>query len=53
MQNKWMELFPTIVSMANTIKVISSGMLGGHSGALQLVHNELKTIIYLFFFKKN
>ncbi|KAI9087360.1 hypothetical protein K1719_030680 [Acacia pycnantha] len=42
--NKWMELFPTIVSMSTTIKVISSGMLGGHSGALQLMYGELQVL---------
>ncbi|KAB5524278.1 hypothetical protein DKX38_022027 [Salix brachista] len=34
--NKWIESFPTIVSVAKTIEVISSGMLGSHSGSLQL-----------------
>ena len=37
LQNKWVESFPTIVSVAKTIEVISSGMLGSHSGSLQLV----------------
>lgn len=32
-----MELFPAIVSRERTIEVISSGMLGSHSGSLQLV----------------
>lgn len=36
-QTKWTELFPTIVSIARTIEVISTGMLGSHSGSLQLV----------------
>ncbi|KAF3438347.1 hypothetical protein FNV43_RR21109 [Rhamnella rubrinervis] len=39
--NKWMELFPTIVSMARTVEVISSGMLGSHSGSLLLMHEEM------------
>ncbi|MED6150818.1 Homeobox-leucine zipper protein hdg11 [Stylosanthes scabra] len=34
--SKWMELFPTIVTAARTIEVISTGMMGGHSGSLQL-----------------
>ncbi|KAI4352042.1 hypothetical protein L6164_006330 [Bauhinia variegata] len=42
--NKWMELFPTIISMARTIEVISSGMLGGHSGSLQLMYGELQVL---------
>ncbi|XP_009355964.2 homeobox-leucine zipper protein HDG11 [Pyrus x bretschneideri] len=42
--NKFGELFPTIVSMARTIEVISSGMLGSHSGSLQLMYNELQVL---------
>lgn len=34
---KWMELFPTIVSRAKTVQVISSGVAGHASGSLQLV----------------
>ncbi|XP_068309435.1 homeobox-leucine zipper protein HDG11-like [Pyrus communis] len=41
--NKFAELFPTIVSMARIIEVISSGMLGGH-GSLQLMYNELQVL---------
>ncbi|XP_075482634.1 homeobox-leucine zipper protein HDG11-like [Primulina tabacum] len=42
--NKWVELFPTIVSRARTIEVISSGMLGGRSGTLQLMCEELQVL---------
>ncbi|KDP45798.1 hypothetical protein JCGZ_17405 [Jatropha curcas] len=42
--NKWVELFPTIVSMSKTLEVISSGMLGSHSGALQLMYEELQVL---------
>ncbi|KAH7549461.1 hypothetical protein JRO89_XS13G0035600 [Xanthoceras sorbifolium] len=42
--NKWVELFPTIVSMAKSIEVISSGMLGSHSGSLQLMYEELQVL---------
>ncbi|KAJ9678138.1 hypothetical protein PVL29_022892 [Vitis rotundifolia] len=42
--NKWMELFPTIVSMARTLEVLSSGMMGGHSGSLQLMYGELQVL---------
>ncbi|CAN6577733.1 unnamed protein product [Malus baccata var. baccata] len=42
--NKFGELFPTIVSIARTIEVISSGMLGSHSGSLQLMYNELQVL---------
>lgn len=41
---KWVELFPTIVSMARTIEVISSGVLGSHCGTLQLMHEELQVL---------
>ncbi|TKY61115.1 Homeobox-leucine zipper protein HDG11 [Spatholobus suberectus] len=42
--NKWTELFPTIVSAARTIQVISSGMMGGCSGSLQLMYEELQVL---------
>ncbi|KAL2533075.1 Homeobox-leucine zipper protein HDG11 [Abeliophyllum distichum] len=42
--NKWMELFPTIVSRARTVEVISPGMLGSLSGALQLMYEELQVL---------
>ncbi|GMI99485.1 homeodomain GLABROUS 11, HOMEODOMAIN GLABROUS 11, ENHANCED DROUGHT TOLERANCE 1 [Hibiscus trionum] len=42
--NKWVELFPTIVSIAKTIEVISAGMLGTHSGSLQLMYEELQVL---------
>ncbi|KAL7115458.1 hypothetical protein ACP275_04G184900 [Erythranthe tilingii] len=42
--NKWMELFPTIVSRARIIEVISSGMMGSHSGTLQLMYEELQVL---------
>ncbi|KAK0587806.1 hypothetical protein LWI29_029186 [Acer saccharum] len=43
--NKWVELFPTIVSMAKTIEVITSGMMGSsHSGSLQLMYEELQVL---------
>ncbi|CAI9113299.1 OLC1v1013872C1 [Oldenlandia corymbosa var. corymbosa] len=42
--NKWVELFPTIVSRARTIDVISSGILGNHSGTLQLMYEELQVL---------
>ncbi|MBA0719054.1 hypothetical protein Golax_006762, partial [Gossypium laxum] len=41
---KWVELFPTIVSIAKTIEVISPGMLGTHSGSLQLMYEELQVL---------
>lgn len=37
LQNKWMELFPTIISKARTIEVLAPGMAGNRSGSLQLV----------------
>ncbi|KAG8661323.1 hypothetical protein MANES_02G224400v8 [Manihot esculenta] len=42
--NKWVELFPTIVSTAKTLEVISSGMMASHSGSLQLMYEELQVL---------
>ncbi|XP_039046407.1 homeobox-leucine zipper protein HDG11-like [Hibiscus syriacus] len=42
--NKWVELFPTIVSIAKTIEVIPSGMMGTHNGSLQLMYEELQVL---------
>ncbi|RZB95471.1 Homeobox-leucine zipper protein HDG11 isoform K [Glycine soja] len=42
--NKWIQLFPTIVSVARTIQVISSGMMGSCSGSLQLMYQELQVL---------
>ncbi|KAI3454339.1 hypothetical protein Pfo_011002 [Paulownia fortunei] len=42
--NKWVDLFPTIVSRARTIEVISSGMLGSQSGTLQLMYQESQVL---------
>ncbi|XP_022889938.1 homeobox-leucine zipper protein HDG11-like [Olea europaea var. sylvestris] len=42
--SKWMELFPTIVSRAITIDVISPGMLGSQIGTLQLMYEELQVL---------
>ncbi|CAN0902220.1 Homeobox-leucine zipper protein HDG11 [Linum grandiflorum] len=42
--NKWMELFPTIVSMARTIEVLTPGMMGAYNGCLQLMYEELQVL---------
>ncbi|XP_010268322.1 PREDICTED: homeobox-leucine zipper protein HDG11-like isoform X2 [Nelumbo nucifera] len=42
--NKWVELFPTIVSKARTVEVLSSGMIGNRSGSLQLIYAELQVL---------
>ncbi|KAL1823607.1 hypothetical protein ACET3Z_010385 [Daucus carota] len=42
--NKWVELFPTIVSRAATIEVISSERMGSQSGSLQLMYQELQVL---------
>ncbi|KAG8388503.1 hypothetical protein BUALT_Bualt02G0132400 [Buddleja alternifolia] len=41
---KYVELFPAIVSRAQTIEVISPGMLPSQSGTLQLMHEELQLL---------
>ncbi|XP_058085667.1 homeobox-leucine zipper protein ROC3 [Magnolia sinica] len=42
--NKWMELFPSIVSRAKTIQVITPGITGHGSGSLQLMYGELQVL---------
>ncbi|KAK4270635.1 hypothetical protein QN277_019418 [Acacia crassicarpa] len=39
--DKWVNLFPTIVGKASTVKVLQPGALGSRNGALQLMHEEL------------
>ncbi|KVI07878.1 Homeobox, conserved site-containing protein [Cynara cardunculus var. scolymus] len=41
---KWADLFPTIVSKARTIEVISSGVFGDQSRSLQLMYEELQVV---------
>ncbi|XP_038725108.1 homeobox-leucine zipper protein HDG11-like [Tripterygium wilfordii] len=42
--NKWVELFPAIVSVAKTMEVVSPGVLGSLSGSLQLMYEELQAL---------
>ncbi|WOL09374.1 homeobox-leucine zipper protein ROC8-like [Canna indica] len=42
--NKWVELFPTIVSKARTIEVLASGMAGSRSGSLVLMYEEIQVL---------
>ncbi|KAF8014598.1 hypothetical protein BT93_H0421 [Corymbia citriodora subsp. variegata] len=42
--NKWVELFPSIVSAAKTIQVISPGLLTSQNGSLQLMYEELQVL---------
>ncbi|PHT53491.1 Homeobox-leucine zipper protein HDG12 [Capsicum baccatum] len=43
--NKWQEFFPTIVSKARTLEVISSGVMGSRtSSTLQLMYEELQVL---------
>ncbi|CAI9095260.1 OLC1v1031159C1 [Oldenlandia corymbosa var. corymbosa] len=42
--SKWMELFPSIVSRAKTIQVVTSGVSGHASGTLQLMYAELQVL---------
>ncbi|KAJ4847118.1 Homeobox-leucine zipper protein hdg5, partial [Turnera subulata] len=41
--NKWAELFPSIVSRAKTVQVIT-GSASGSSGSLHLIHAELQAL---------
>ncbi|XP_062006738.1 homeobox-leucine zipper protein HDG11-like [Rosa rugosa] len=39
--NKWVGLFPTIVTKAKTIEVLQAGMFGTQSGCLQLMYGQM------------
>uniref|UniRef100_A0A0C9RPZ3 TSA: Wollemia nobilis Ref_Wollemi_Transcript_4242_2947 transcribed RNA sequence n=1 Tax=Wollemia nobilis TaxID=56998 RepID=A0A0C9RPZ3_9CONI len=42
--NRWMEMFPCMISRATIVDVISSGVGGTRNGALQLMHAELQVL---------
>lgn len=42
--NKWAEFFPTIVSKARTLEVISCGIMGSRSSTLQLMYEEQQVL---------
>ncbi|XP_059300066.1 homeobox-leucine zipper protein HDG11-like isoform X1 [Lycium ferocissimum] len=42
--NKWAEFFPTIVSKARTLEVISCDVMGSRSSTLQLMYGELQVL---------
>ncbi|CAN4128102.1 unnamed protein product [Withania somnifera] len=42
--NKYMELFPSIISRAQTIQVVTSGVSGHSSGSLQLMFMEMQVL---------
>ncbi|KAL1810663.1 hypothetical protein ACET3Z_020728 [Daucus carota] len=42
--NKWMEIFPNIVSRASTVEVISTGLMGSRNGQIQLMYEELQVL---------
>ncbi|XP_020230831.1 homeobox-leucine zipper protein HDG11 [Cajanus cajan] len=42
--DKWANLFPTIITKAETIKVLESGLLGNRSGALQLMFEKMHVL---------
>nr|XP_011469296.1 PREDICTED: homeobox-leucine zipper protein HDG11-like [Fragaria vesca subsp. vesca] len=39
--DKWVDLFPTIVTKAKTIDVLQEGAVGTHSGCLQMMHGQM------------
>ncbi|XP_022877113.1 homeobox-leucine zipper protein ROC3-like [Olea europaea var. sylvestris] len=43
-QNKWMELFPSIISRAKTLQVVHSGVSGHSTGSLHLMYAELQVL---------
>ncbi|CAN4099205.1 unnamed protein product [Withania somnifera] len=42
--NKWVQFFPTIVSKARTLEVISCGIMGSRSSTLQLMYEEQQVL---------
>lgn len=42
--NKWIELFPSIVSRARTIQILASGVSGNASGSLHLMYAEFQML---------
>ncbi|KAJ6971246.1 homeobox-leucine zipper protein ANTHOCYANINLESS 2-like [Populus alba x Populus x berolinensis] len=42
--NGWVEMFPGLIARAATIDIVSSGMGGTKSGALQMIHAEFQVI---------
>ncbi|XP_061952894.1 homeobox-leucine zipper protein ANTHOCYANINLESS 2-like [Populus nigra] len=42
--NGWVEIFPSLIARAATIDIVSSGMGGTKSGALQMIHAEFQVI---------
>ncbi|XP_022881662.1 homeobox-leucine zipper protein HDG5 [Olea europaea var. sylvestris] len=42
--NKWMELFPSIISRAKTLQIVHSGVSGHAAGSLHLMHAELQAL---------
>ncbi|XP_073312971.1 homeobox-leucine zipper protein HDG5 [Primulina huaijiensis] len=42
--NKWMELFPSIISRAKTLQVVHSSVSGHASGSLHLMYAELQVL---------
>ncbi|KAF8379038.1 hypothetical protein HHK36_028465 [Tetracentron sinense] len=42
--NKWMDLFPSIISRAKTVQVITTGVSGNASGSLHLMYAEMQVL---------
>ena len=41
-QNCWTEMFPSVVSRAQTLEMLSTGVAGNYDGAIQLVRKISK-----------
>ena len=37
-QNRWAEMFPSIISRAEALEMLSTGVAGSYDGAIQLVY---------------
>ncbi|THG07754.1 hypothetical protein TEA_021666 [Camellia sinensis var. sinensis] len=44
LHNKWMELFPSIISRAKTLQIVTSGVSGHASGSLHLMYAEMQAL---------
>ncbi|XP_038684638.1 homeobox-leucine zipper protein ANTHOCYANINLESS 2-like isoform X2 [Tripterygium wilfordii] len=42
--NRWVEMFPSIIARATTVDVISTGLNGTKNGALQVMHAEFQVL---------
>ena len=52
-QNQWADMFPSIISRAQALEMLSTGGAGSYDGAIQLVIVQFKSCIHKAFLRKN